>query len=632
MLTNISIKANLFFASAMAVIGFSAMAFLLYHAVSDMKALGKAQSKVSQIKSDMLMLRRNEKDFLSRNDMKYKAKFEKNISILKEDASTLKDILNDHSSDTREINALISIIDEYKSVFYSLISKQQEIGLNPTDGLYGSLRKSVHTVQDIAKNSNDAVLLSKVYDLRKQEKDFMLRHDLKYIKKFNTKLNSLVSLYHGDVRNGLLKYKVDFLMLVKGEEEIGLNSKLGLRGKMRATVHQTETLLQTLTEHTNKTIDEEITSLYTISFTLTAILVLLMVIIAFTISHIILSSLTSLNDVIVKMIGDSDATHRVELKANNEVGIIADNFNKYLQSIEDGLEKDKIFINDVQAVMNRVAKGWFAKRIEEDTSNPTLHLLKTTINDGLENLRNMFISVTDTLEGYAQSDYTKNIAVQGIEKDGMFDKLVGDVGHLKDAIVLMINDSALNSTELLTKANLLDTQMNDLNSSTQEQAHNIETTTHSIGHMTELVESTSHKAKEVITQTSDIKDIVQIIGDIAEQTNLLALNAAIEAARAGEHGRGFAVVADEVRKLAERTQKSLGEINANVNILTQSIVDIGESINEQSEGISKINDSILEIDKTTQHNSQTVTEVNVITNEVQGMASNILEDLKKNKV
>ncbi|MCR8677499.1 methyl-accepting chemotaxis protein [Campylobacter sp. S4:11] len=313
---------------------------------------------------------------------------------------------------------------------------------------------------------------------------------------------------------------------------------------------------------------------------------------------------------------------------NDELGKMALMINDNVQYIHTCLEKDDITVQNILEVSCDIEKGHFTQRIEANPVNPKLVELKEVLNKMLDDMQMKIGKDLNEIERVFASFQNLDFSDKLDNAEGEIEKSLNAVG----AEIRKMLQTSLNQGEVLQqKADSLKESVTQLNEGAQKQADSLQESAAAVEEMSASMNAVAARTEEVIKQSSDIKDVTDVIRDIADQINLLALNAAIEAARAGEHGRGFAVVADEVRNLAERTQKSLGEIEANTNILVQSINEMGESIKEQALGISQINQAVSVIDGLTKENSQIAHATNSVANEVDLMSAEIVADVRRKK-
>ena len=253
-------------------------------------------------------------------------------------------------------------------------------------------------------------------------------------------------------------------------------------------------------------------------------------IIVYTVMTTILNSVDSLKTTVRDLFeGDGDLSKRVIVKSKDELAEASDFMNGFI-------EKVQCTIKDVM-------------RASADNASVAEELSKTAMSIG-----------------------------ERVEDGMSLVKKTTEMGHhIKSELDISI-----------AKAKESELGIKEANSSLDEATENVIKLTDIIQKTASAETEMADKLSSLSSDADQVKDVLTVISDIADQTNLLALNAAIEAARAGEHGRGFAVVADEVRKLAERTQKSLTEINATVNVILQNIVESSEHMNTNAQAVQNL--------------------------------------------
>ena len=378
----------------------------------------------------------------------------------------------------------------------------------------------------------------------------------------------------------------------------------------------------------------------------------------------------------------SSSVETIKINTNDEFKEMANLVNLNINNIQENLNQDKKLIDDASSVIVRVKNGWYSQLIEVDTNNETLNTLKNGINEMINATKSHFLTVNNILDEYSSYKYTSELKVEGIEKGGVFEALINDINKLRDAINIMLRENRENGLTLDNSAEVLLSNVNVLNTSSNEAAARLEETAAAldeitgsvsesnikISQMSEIansVTSSSAKGEQLASKTTTamdeinekvtaINEAITVIDQIAFQTNILSLNAAVEAATAGEAGKGFAVVAQEVRNLASRSAEAAKEIkhlvedanikanegkqisdemikgyaslNESISKTIELIEDISNSSKEQQSGILQINDAINSLDSQTQANASAASQ----TNEIAKETSNIARDIVKN--
>ena len=373
----------------------------------------------------------------------------------------------------------------------------------------------------------------------------------------------------------------------------------------------------------------------------------------------------------------------LEDKSKDEFGEMAKVVNQNILRTQKGIEEDRKLINETIAVLGEFEQGDLCQRLNLDVENPALAELKRVINNMGTVLETNIDNILKVLEQYSNYNYLNKIDQKSLKEHLL--KLANGVNTLGDSITNMLVQNKSNGLTLEQSSSLLLANVDKLNLSSNEAAASLEETAAALEEITsnirnnteniakmakysneitkassdgeKLANKTTLAMDEINTQVNLVNDAISVIDQIAFQTNILSLNAAVEAATAGEAGKGFAVVAQEVRNLASRSAEAAKEIksiveeatkkanegkdianemiqgykslNDSINSTINLISDVEMSSKEQLSGIEQINDAVNQLDQQTQQNAAISTQTNDIAITSDKIAKLIVEDANK---